>query len=137
MGKINKAYLKSYKWADVEVKQLKEQIDAINTLLYSVKGSNFDARISGGGIDDRNTALISQKMDLEELYNAKIQELFYRKREIENAISKLEPVERIAMRARFIECRTLEDICANVLHYEWSWTNTIIARAIKKLESED
>lgn len=69
---------------------------------------------------------------LRECYARKLEELVAAQLSIERAIETLEPVERELVRLRYIDGLDWH-VVANRIHYGWSQTHRIHARALEKL----
>lgn len=71
---------------------------------------------------------------LRDLYAEKLHELISSQLRIENAIESLNPTERELMRMRYIDGAEWLDICETI-HYEWTQTHRIHARALNKIKN--
>lgn len=71
---------------------------------------------------------------LRALYLKKLAELVDAQVRIENAISKLSTVERSLIRYRYIDGLEWHQVCGR-LHYEWTHTHRIHARALDRLRN--
>ena len=70
---------------------------------------------------------------LRALYRDKLAELIERQLDIEEALECLSSTERMLMRLRYFEGKEWLDIC-EAIHYEWTQTHRIHARALKKIQ---
>lgn len=70
---------------------------------------------------------------LRELYRQKLIELIEGQLRIEKAIESLDPTERELMRLRYIDGAEWLDVAAEI-HYEWTQTHRIHARALAKIK---
>ena len=70
---------------------------------------------------------------LRELYRKKLIELIEGQLRIERAIESLDPTERELMRLRYIDGAEWLDVAAEI-HYEWTQTHRIHARALNKIK---
>ena len=70
---------------------------------------------------------------LRELYRQKLIELIEGQLRIEKAIESLDPTERELMRLRYIDGAEWLDVAAEI-HYEWTQTHRIHARALNKIK---
>ena len=70
---------------------------------------------------------------LRELYRQKLIELIEGQLRIERAIESLDPTERELMRLRYIDGAEWLDVAAEI-HYEWTQTHRIHARALSKIK---
>lgn len=71
---------------------------------------------------------------LRELYQRKLAELVEAQLRIENAIDRLGPTERELIRFRYIDGLEWHQVCRR-LHYEWTQTHRIHARALEKIKN--
>ena len=71
---------------------------------------------------------------LRNLYKNKLEKLVALQMRIEKAIESLEPTERELMRLRYIDGAEWLDV-AEGIHYEWSQTHRIHARALEKIKN--
>ena len=69
---------------------------------------------------------------LRELYRQKLIELIEGQLRIEKAIEKLDPTERTLMRLRYLDGAEWIEV-AEGIHYEWTQTHRIHARALAKI----
>lgn len=70
---------------------------------------------------------------LRDLYREKLTALIEGQLKIEKAIEELNPTERELMRLRYIDGAEWVDV-AETIHYEWTQTHRIHARALRKIE---
>lgn len=102
---MEKADFRNYRILLFEVQQLKEQLEALESSLYSPKGQRFTStpRVPSG---ERSTmdGAVQRHMDLVELYQEKLAEKEAKQILIETAIDSLEDTgERVVMRERYIK----------------------------------
>lgn len=71
---------------------------------------------------------------LRELYRQKLEELVDCQLKIEKAIEELNPTERELMRLRYIDGAEWVEVC-EAIHYEWTQTHRIHARALAKIKN--
>ena len=69
-----------------------------------------------------------------QLYREKLQELVAAQLKIEEIISCLNPTERELMRLRYIDGKDWTEVAATI-HYEWTQTHRIHARALSKIKN--
>ena len=72
---------------------------------------------------------------LEDLYREKLQTLVEGQIRIEQAIASLTPTERELMRLRYIDGADWTEVAATI-HYEWTQTHRIHAKALAKLREK-
>ena len=71
---------------------------------------------------------------LRNLYRQKLQALVDLQVQIEQAIESLPPTERELMRLRYIDGADWTEVAATI-HYEWTQTHRIHARALAKIKN--
>lgn len=71
---------------------------------------------------------------LRDLYRKKLQELIDGQLKIEEVIESLNPTERELMRLRYIDGADWTEVAATI-HYEWTQTHRIHARALNKIKN--
>lgn len=94
----------SYKTLALETQQLREQLAALESSLYSPKGQRFTStpRVPSGGGSTMDGA-VARHMKLEELYRGKLAEQEAQLLKIEGAVMSLpDTAERTVMRERYI-----------------------------------
>ena len=71
---------------------------------------------------------------LRDLYREKLAELIEGQLKIESAIETLNPTERELIRLRYIDGADWTEVAATI-HYEWTQTHRIHARALAKIKN--
>ena len=71
---------------------------------------------------------------LQDLYRDKLQALIIGQLKIEKTIEDLNPTERELMRLRYIDGADWTEVAATI-HYEWTQTHRIHARALNKIKN--
>ena len=71
---------------------------------------------------------------LQDLYREKLEELVSGQLRIEKAIEDLNPTERELLRLRYIDGAEWTEV-AETIHYEWTQTHRIHARALAKIKN--
>lgn len=124
--------LKNFSKLNKEIEQLNERILDLRHKLYSIKSSSdMSLMPASGGNSDKLTNIIVTITELEDLYMEKLNKLLDEQKEIEKLIERLEPVERILIRARYIECEPWESIC-RIIGYGRTQTYELHAHILKK-----
>lgn len=104
-------------------------------LLARAEGSgvqNLDGMPRSQGRGDALAGSVAAAADLLTLYEAKGAELDRAQASIEAMIEKLEPVERMLARFRYIEGHTWEEVCVDMA-YSWRQVHRIHGRILDKL----
>ena len=109
---MTKEELRQYRSIQLEICQLQRRIEAME-----------------GRTDD-----IGLNETLQALYREKLQSLLDCLVRIEKAIETLTPIERELIRLRYIDGADWTEVAATI-HYEWSQTHRIHARALTKMKN--
>ena len=112
--------LKEYRVVSQECSQLENRIKGLETIMR--RGSpNQTHRLEG------------RYRELVEELNGKLEGLLAGQRELEQILDELEPVERLVLRAYYIEGSKFDAVCKSV-QYEAAQIYRIKKRALEKLE---
>ena len=101
-----------------EYRSIKVEISQIERRIIELERKGYDLEITH---------------PLRELYRQKLSDLIDCQLRIEKAIESLNPTERELMRLRYIDGAEWLDVAAEI-HYEWTQTHRIHARALAKLK---
>jgi DNA repair exonuclease SbcCD ATPase subunit len=109
---MEKSDFASYRMLVKEVKQLKEQLEALEASLYSPKGQRFTTTPRAtNGTGNTMDAAVERHLELMQLYEDKLAEKESRQLSIEMAIESLEDTaERVVMRDRYLCGRSWRSI---------------------------
>lgn len=131
-----KKKLQEHYYKNKELIQLQERIQHLRYKSQSIKSSSDigDVPCSGSGNTDKIGSIIATVCDLEDMYLSKLDEVFAEQKEIEDSIAELEPVERLLIRARYIECLGWDEI-ADIIGYTERHTHRIHSAALIKLSN--
>lgn len=110
---MEKVELRDYRILVQEVRQLRGQLEELETSLYSPKGQRFTStpRVPSG---DRSTmdGAVARHLELIDLYRRDLEEKEAQQLAIEQAIQALDdPGERVVMRERYLKGRGWSAIC--------------------------
>ena len=110
---MEKVELRDYRILVQEVRQLRGQLEELETSLYSPKGQRFTStpRVPSG---DRSTmdGAVARHLELISLYRRDLAEKEAQQLAIEQAIQTLDdPGERVVMRERYLKGRGWSAIC--------------------------
>lgn len=112
---MDKSELKAYRLLLLEVAQLREQLTALESSLYSPKGQRFTSTPASSGKGITMDGVIDRHMKLEAKYREALAEKEGQQLAVEKAIEALEnPPERLVMRYRYIEGRSWAYICGKL-----------------------
>lgn len=133
---MTKKELQSYLSIKREADRLQELIEATKAKAQAPKSQQLDGMPHGGASPQGSELenLVLRHIELQELYNAKLDELRAALLKIERAIDSLEPNEREVLRLHYILGWTWEQVSVAV-NYSWRQTHRIHARALRKLEA--
>lgn len=130
-----KRRLNSYRHAQMERRQILSRIMRLEDRLTAPGAQNYDGMPHGSGKSDALANGVAALADLRELYRAKEVELTQVLTDIEILIDRLEPVERLIARYRYIDGLQWEKICVKI-NYSWRQTHRIHSDMIDKLAEE-
>lgn len=111
---MTKEQLRQYRSTKIEISQLERRIAELERM-----GHDYDRELI---------------QPLRDLYCAKLETLVYSQLKIEKAIEDLNPIERELMRLRYIDGADWTEVAATI-HYEWTQTHRIHARALNKIKN--
>lgn len=134
---MTKETLQKYQHIKRERDQIRLRLDELEARLGSMGGSNLDGMPRSSVPGDPTGRAATQHLALVEHYEAKLAELDALQLEIEQAIERLEPVERQLLRCRYIDGMSWEAVCV-AMGYSWRQTHRLHSAALQKLrEMED
>ena len=132
---MTKETLRNYKHLKNEIRQLEETVQELEVSMTSPRSPQMDAMPracpDGAGPTERPAI---QHLQLIELYNEKLAVLRSEQMRIEKAIDKLEPVERLILRRRYLEGLTWEEVAVRS-NYSWRQVHRIHGRALEHLRN--
>lgn len=108
----------------------KEQLRQYRSIKIEI--SQIERRLATMRVFDPIAADITHP--LVQLYREELKELISGQLRIEKAIESLNPTERELMRLRYIDGADWTEVCATI-HYEWTQTHRIHARALNKIKN--
>lgn len=130
--------LRRYKYMDDEVIQLKREIEELREKATSIRGAQFDEiPCHANSNNDKIGKVISKLVDMENMYIEKIWEITEEQKRLEEMIDSLPENERIIIRKKYKEGKTLEKICVE-MNYSWRHITRLHGEALNRLrEKED
>lgn len=133
---LTKEKLRAYRAARMETIQLQDQLRQLRQDAQAPRTSQLSAVPSGGSHGGSAVeGAVVHLVDLERLYELKIDQLAALQLDVEQAINSLDSVERVLMRARYLDGLKWEEVCV-VIGYSWQQTHRIHARALRKIVNE-
>ena len=110
---MTKEQLRQYRSIKIEIRQLERRIYEMDVLCHLNEDITYP---------------------LIRLYREQLAELIEGQLKIEKAIESLNPTERELMRLRYIDGADWTEVAATI-HYEWTQTHRIHARALAKIKN--
>ena len=133
MTKIElKKLLHSYRDLLAEYKQIEMELEKVEAVMTTPKGSNMDGMPRSSGKGDPLLGIVTHHITLQEKYKMQLVKLAAAQALIEDMIEGLEPMERRLMRCRYIDGMTWEEVCV-AIGYSWRQTHNIHARILDTL----
>lgn len=128
---MTKGKLKEYYWLQRNLQKLEEKL-----LVLETKATKTTNSLSNGprGTNSHNSMsdIIVKIVELKEKINKKIEKAYGLITDIENAIEKLPEREKYLMRARYIECKSWEEICVD-MNYNWAQIHRLHSNSLKMI----
>lgn len=115
-----------------EVTQLRERLDTMEGGIYSPKGQQLSRTPRGGGGGRTMEDIVAAHGKLQERYYRQLRELLQLQLEIEQACIPLPPMERMVIRARYVEGKSW-DVVAKDIGYEAAQTHRFHSNALRLL----
>lgn len=126
--------LKNFRSLVTELEYLENKIQGIRDRQTSIKSSSDTTEGSGcGGNTDKVGGSVTDLLYSQELYLEKAELIKKELEAIESAIGVLDPIERVIIRAKYVDGEPLESVCC-IVGYSYRQTKRRHAIAIKKLE---
>ena len=111
---MTKEQLRNYRSIKIEASQIARRLEELERV-----GHDYDRELI---------------QPLRDLYRQKLEELVIGQLKIEKAIEELNPTERELMRLRYIDGADWTEVAATI-HYEWTQTHRIHAKALAKIKN--
>ena len=127
-----KKQLHSYRALKAEYDHIAVELEKVESVMASPKGTNWDGMPRSPGAGDPILGMVSQHLALQERYRFQLVKLAAAQALIEDMIESLEPAERKLMRCRYIDGLTWEEVCVAV-GYSWRQTHNIHGRILDKI----
>lgn len=115
-----------------EAEQLEERIQELKEQLTSITSQRLDEVQASGGTADKIGNIVCNLVELQTIYQDKYIDLIKETIAIEVMVNTLDSKDRILMRKKYIEGKTLEEICVE-MGYCYRNVIRIHKRAIRKL----
>lgn len=131
-----KRRLNSYRQIQMERRQILDRIMRLEARLTAPGAQGLDGMPHGSGSGDAMVRGVAALADLRELYREKEIELTQALIDIEHLIDRLDPVERLIARYRYIDGMQWEKICVKI-NYSWRQTHRYHDGLLEKLAKEE
>ena len=133
---MTKERLRRYGAIKREHRQLEEQLEQIETQLYSPKAQRLTGMPSAPHDGNAMEELAAKHIELQEHYRRLIAELSEEMLAVEAAIEGLDPTSRTLMRYRYIDGLKWEEICV-AMNYSWPNVHKMHKRILDRLRDEE
>lgn len=133
---MNRERLRAFRSRSRELEQLRDQIRAIESRMYSAKGAQYSAMPKGTSDGHSMDGAAIFHLQLQDRYRAQIALLEREQLAIETAIAPLPVEERMVIRFRYMD-RLSWEMVSQKMTYSWSQTHRIHASALRHLEAEE
>ena len=130
---MDKDRLRNYQTIKQERDQLRRQLDEIEAALYYPKAQRLTGMPAAPVYGNPQEDMAIHHIELQQLYQAKLEELAAEQLEIEAAIDGLDRTHRLLMRYRYIDCLKWEEVCVK-MGYSWTQVHEHHSRALKLLK---
>jgi hypothetical protein len=128
---MTKERLKAYRALKFEISQLENEL--LEYLDSSFLGNTtLNGVVKNTGVSDITSKLAIETLQLYGTLNEKRLKAIRMCREIEDCIDRLDPLERVLMRERYILCKDWEEVCC-VIGYSWRQTHKFHSRILIKI----
>ena len=128
---MTKHQLQQYRWLQKNITRLEARLLELETEATRIT-TRLTKEPRGGVNINKASSLVAQIIDTKDEINDRLQEAYKTQAKIELAIEALPEQEKYLVRARYVECRSWEQICAD-MNYSWRQTHRIHSEALKML----
>lgn len=134
---MTKERLRNYQNIKKERLQIRHQLEELEAALYYPKVQQLTGMPSNhvNGVNPQEELAI-RHIELQDKYNAKLEELYTEQLAIEQAIETLDGVKRQLLRYRYIDGLPWEEVCVKI-GYCWSQTHAHHAAALIELKKSE
>lgn len=128
---MTKKQLQQYRWLRKNIQRLEEKILELESAAEKMTTVISDEPRSSSD-QDKLSGIVAKMADIEKALKRQLHKSYIVLGEIENAIAMLPERERYLIRARYIDCRSWEEICVD-MNYSWRGIHKIHSKALKIL----
>ncbi len=129
---MDRETLRQYRAIELEVRQLEDERMYWRELAGRCVRNPEHMRVKTSGHDPL-PGIMDKLDEIETIFGQRLGELCEQRVRIERAVDGLEGIERVLMRAHYIERKTWPKV-ADELGYSWRWVNKLHDKALLKLE---
>lgn len=133
---MTKDRLRNYQAIKAEREQIRRQLDEIEAALYYPKVQSLTDMPSAPAHGNPQEEMAIRHIELQQLYQAKLEELAAEQLAIEAAIESLDETGRLLLRYRYIEGLKWEEVCVK-MGYCWTQVHEHHSRALKLLKGAE
>ena len=126
-----KAWLRSYRLLKAEIDTLENEIAEWKSRAARLTQS-YSGMPSGSGSADQIPSAVERIMELEEMFNRKVNALVEERHRIETAVALLTDKHRHLIHYRYIDCMTWEQVAVK-MNLEYRWVLRVHGRALQEL----
>ena len=126
--------MQAYYWAKKNIERLENELLELETEATRQTAQLTQERKSQNYDPDRLAELVAKIIEVKEEINRQLQQSYELVAKIEKAIEKLPEREKYLIRARYIDCKSWEQIAVD-MNYSWRQVHRIHANALKLLAS--
>lgn len=119
-----------------EVARLRLNVEEVREQMTSIKSASDFTGIQGGsGNADKIGLIVSKMACIEFKYIQAIETMVDEQNALEAILERLEPIERLLIRSKYIEGRSWEEVCC-IINYSWAHTHRLHSRILSKLHND-
>lgn len=128
---MTKKELQEYYWVRRNIRQLEEKLEELETEATR-QTTRFTQQPKARSSKDRMADAVAEIVTIQEKMQEELEKSYKLLTRIEQAIESLPPREKYLIRARYIDCKTWEQIAVE-MHYSWPHVHRIHSRALQML----
>lgn len=126
--------MQAYYWVKKNIERLENELLELETEATRQTAQLTQERKSQNYNPDRLAELVAKIVEVQEEINRQLQQSYELVAKIEKAIEKLPEREKYLIRARYIDCKSWEQVAVE-MNYSWKQIHRIHANALKLLAS--
>ena len=130
---MTKQQLQKYGWLQRNIQNLEGKVLELKAAAEKITTSISDEPKGRSLERDKIAGIIAKLVDFEQTLKVQLQESYITLEEVEDAIAKLPEREKYLIRARYIDCRTWDEICLD-MNYSLQWVHKMHTKALKMMK---